>query len=147
MAANGLVLELRRVLPAPPAVVFAAFRDSERLAQWWGPEGFTIPRVDFSTLTGEPYRIEMKPPEGEAFFLHGVFRTVHPPARLAFTFAWDPPDPDDVETLADLSFEDRGEATEVALWQGDFRTEARRALHLDGWSQSFDRLERLLAAG
>ena len=145
MGSEELVLELGRVLPAPRAVVFAAFRDQERLAQWWGPDGFTVRSLDFSTITGEPYRIEMQPPDGDAFVLHGVFRTVHPPHRLAFTFIWDPPDPDDVETLVDLSFDDRGEATEVALWHGEFRTEARLALHRDGWEESFEKLERLLA--
>jgi uncharacterized protein YndB with AHSA1/START domain len=146
MGSDALVLEMRRVVPAPRPVAFAAFRDSARLAQWWGPAGFTIPSIDFSTLIGEAYRIEMQAPEGEPFFVHGVFRTVHPPARLAFTFAWEPPDPDDVETLVDLSFEERGDTTEVTLWQGDFRTEARLALHRDGWSESFEKLERLLAA-
>ena len=138
-------LEMRRVLPARRPVVFAAFRDTARLAQWWGPAGFTVPAIDFSTLTGEAYRIEMQPPEGDAFSVHGVFRTVHAPARLSFTFMWDPPDPDDVVTLVDLSFEDHGDTTEVLLWQGDFRTEARLELHRDGWTESFDKLERLLA--
>lgn len=139
-------LEMRRVLPAPRSEVFANFRDPEKLAQWWGPEGFTIPRVDFSAITDEAYRIEMQPPEGDAFALHGVFRTVHPPERLAFTFVWDPADADDVETLVDLSFEERGDTTEVALWQGEFRTEARVELHRGGWTESFDKLERLLGA-
>jgi uncharacterized protein YndB with AHSA1/START domain len=141
---GDLVLELTRTLPAPRGVVYAAFRDGGQLAQWWGPEGFTIPSVDFSTITGEPYRIEMQPPEGDAFFLHGVFRTVHPPERLAFTFNWEPPDPDDVETLADLSFADRGESTEVSLWLGVFKTEARFEVHRHGWTDTFNRLERYL---
>jgi uncharacterized protein YndB with AHSA1/START domain len=145
MGSEEHVLELSRVLPARRALVFAAFRDSAQLARWWGPAGFTIPSVDWSTITGEAYRIEMQPPEGDAFFLHGVFRTVHPPDRLSFTFAWDPPDPDDVETLADLSFEDHGDTTEVSVWHGEFRTEERLTLHRDCWSGSFDKLERLLA--
>ena len=139
-----LVLELTHTMPAHREVVFAAFRDSEQLAQWSGPEGFTVPHTDWSTITGEAYRIEMQPPEGDAFSLHGVFRTVHPPERLAFTFAWDPPDPDDVETLADLSFADQGETTEVSLWLGVFRTEARLEVHRHGWTDTFDRLERYL---
>jgi len=143
---DQLILEMTRVLPAPRPVSFAAFRDSDRLARWWGPAGFTIPRADWSTLTGEAYRIEMQPPEGDRFFVHGVFRTVHAPTRLSFTFEWDPPDPDDVETLVDVSFEDHGEATEVALWQGEFQTDARLALHRDGWGESLDKLERLLSA-
>ena len=55
------------------------------------------------------------------------------------------PDPDDVENLVVLSFRDLGESTEVALFQAPFETEARRQLHHDGWSESFDKLERVLS--
>ena len=141
---GDLVLDLTRTIPAPRDIVFAAFRDTERVAQWWGPEGFAVPHVDFSTLVGEPYRIDMQSPDGERFYVHGVFRTVHPSERLSFTFEWEPPDADDVETLVDLTFADRDGETELSLWQGDFRTEARLELHRNGWSESFDKLERLL---
>jgi uncharacterized protein YndB with AHSA1/START domain len=141
---GDLVLELRHTMPAARGVVYAAFRDSEQLAEWWGPEGFTIPSTDWSTITSEPYRIEMQPPEGGAFFLHGVFRTVHPPERLAFTFNWEQPDPDDVETLADLTFAGDGETTEVSLWLGVFRTDARLEVHRHWWTDTFNRLERYL---
>jgi uncharacterized protein YndB with AHSA1/START domain len=140
-----LLLEMERVLPAPRPVVFAAFSDPNELMKWWGPEGFTIPSLKFQARVGESYRIEMQPPEGDPFYLTGEFREVDPPARLACTFVWEPPDPDDVRTLVDLSFRDLGEATEVAFTQGPFKTEARRALHRDGWTDSFDKLERLLA--
>jgi uncharacterized protein YndB with AHSA1/START domain len=142
-----LMLEMERVLPAPPAIVFAAFTDPDELAGWWGPEGFTTPSLEFSPRVGETYRIEMQPPEGDRFYLTGEFREVEPPARLAYTFVWEDPDPDDVETLVVLSFRNLGEATEVALTQGAFKTEARRALHRDGWTDSFDKLERLISAG
>jgi uncharacterized protein YndB with AHSA1/START domain len=75
----------------------------------------------------------------------GEFRVVDPPVRLAYTFLWEEPDPDDVETRVSLSFRDLGESTEVAFTQGAFKTEARRALHRDGWTDAFDRLERLLS--
>jgi uncharacterized protein YndB with AHSA1/START domain len=140
-----LVLETQRLLPAARPVVFAAFTEPNELAKWWGPQGFTIPSIEFEPRVGETYRIEMQPPEGDAFYLTGAFREVDPPARLAFTFAWEEPDPDDVENGVDLSFRERGESTEVALRQGPFKTEARRALHRDGWADSFDKLEDLLA--
>lgn len=140
-----LTLELKRVLAAAPAAVFAAFSEPSELAKWWGPEGFTIPRVEFQPRVGAPYRIEMRPPEGDSFDLIGEFREVDPPGRLAFTFAWEDPDPDDVETLAALSFRALGESTEVVLTQGPFKTEPRRELHRDGWTESFDKLERLIS--
>jgi uncharacterized protein YndB with AHSA1/START domain len=141
-----LTLEMERVLPAAPAVVFAAFSDPSELVKWWGPEGFTTPSLQFAARVGERYRIEMQPPEGDPFYLTGEFREVEPPARLAYTFAWEDPDPDDVETSVALSFRDLVESTKVALTQRPFRTEARRALHRDGWRDSFDRLERLISA-
>jgi uncharacterized protein YndB with AHSA1/START domain len=145
MSSEGLTLELRRVLAAAPEVVFRAFSDARELATWWGPNGFTIPSLDFEPRVGATYRIEMQPPEGDPFHLTGEFREVDPATRLAFTFVWDPPDLDDLETLVALSFRDRGESTEVVLTQGPFKTEARRALHRDGWTDSLDRLERVIA--
>jgi uncharacterized protein YndB with AHSA1/START domain len=144
---DELTLEMRRVVRAVPSVVFEAFGDSSELANWWGPQGFTTPSLKFDPRVGETYRIEMQPPEGEPFYLTGEFREVDPPDRLAFTFVWEEPDPDDLETLVDLSFRDLGESTEVALTQGPFKTEARHALHRDGWTDCFDKLERLISGG
>lgn len=143
---DELTLQLSRVLPLPRAVVFRAFSSADELAQWWGPEGFTTPTVDFEPRTGARYRIEMQPPDGERFHLSGEFREVEPPARLAFTFAWEDPDPDDVENLVELSFRDLGDSTEIGLIQGPFKTEPRRELHRNGWTESFDRLLRFRVA-
>ena len=89
----------------------------------------------------------MQPPEGEAFQLIGEFREVDPPARLVFTFIWEEPDPDDVETLAALEFRDLGELNRGRPDQGPFKTEGRWDLHREGWGDSFDKLERLLSGG
>jgi uncharacterized protein YndB with AHSA1/START domain len=142
---GGLTLEMTRVLPAAPSVVFAAFSDPDELAKWWGPQGFTVGSLDFEPRVEATYRIEMQPPEGDPFYLTGEFREVDPPGRLAFTFVYEDPDPDDVETLVEVSFRDLGESTEVVFTQGQFATEARRELHRGGWADSFDRLEQLLS--
>jgi len=137
---------MTRVLPATRSVVFEAFSDPNELAKWWGPQGFTSPSMEFDPRVGGTYRIEMQPPEGDSFFLTGEFRELDPPARLAYTFVYDDPDPDDVETVVTLSFRDLGESTGVAFTQGRFKTEARCALHRGGWTDSFDRLEELISA-
>ena len=142
---NGLTLEMNRALPAAHSLVFEVFTDPDELARWWGPEGFSTPSLEFDPRVGERYRIEMQPPEGSAFFLTGEFRVVDPPTRLAYTFRWEDPDPDDVETVVDLSFRDFGESTEIVFTQGLFKTEARRELHRDGWTDSFNKLAALLS--
>lgn len=143
---DGLTIELNQVLRAAASLVFEAFTDPNELARWWGPEGFRIPSLEFDARVGESYRIEMQPPEGAAFRLAGEFRRVDPPTLLAYTFRWEDPDPDDVETLVNLSFRDLGESTEVVLIQGPFKTEARRALHRNGWTDSFKKLEALVSS-
>lgn len=143
-ASEGLVLRLNRVLPAPREVVYRALTDPEELAKWWGPRGFTAPSVDFHPHVGGSYRIAMQPPDGDLFHLSGEFQEVDPPTHLAYTFRWDPPDPDDRQTVAELSLQDRGEETEVLLTQGEFTTEERRALHEEGWTDSLARLEQVL---
>jgi uncharacterized protein YndB with AHSA1/START domain len=137
-------LRMKRVLPAPRTVVYAALTNPEELAKWWGPKGFTAPSVEFNPRVGGSYRIAMQPPDGELFHLSGEFREVDPPDRLAYTFRWDPPTPDDRETLVTLALEDRGDQTEVLFTQGEFATEERRALHEGGWTDGFERLEQLL---
>ena len=140
---DELTLELTRVLPAARSVVFGSFSDPTQLAEWWGPEGFTTPSLWFQPrvggATGSRCSRRRRP-----FYLAGQFRELEPPTRLAYTFVWEDPDPDDVQTMVGLSFRDLGEATAVALTQGPFRTEARRALHRDGWTDSLDKLEHLL---
>jgi uncharacterized protein YndB with AHSA1/START domain len=144
-ASGDLTLEMKRVLPAPPSRVFTALTQPGELAKWWGPSGFTSPSVEFEPHVEGPYRIRMQPPEGSAFHLAGEFLEVEPPVRLAYTFRWEEPDPDDRETTVVLTLRDLGESTELALVQGAFATEERRALHKGGWSDSLQRLHELIS--
>ena len=86
--------------------VFAAMTDPEQVAEWWGPKGFTCPEVKLDVRVGGVYRIAMRPPVGELFHLVGAYVEVVPPSRLAYTFRWEPPDPDDRETVARLTLRD-----------------------------------------
>jgi uncharacterized protein YndB with AHSA1/START domain len=142
-----LELRLERTLPVSQATVYEALTDSTKLATWWGPTGFTVPNAAFEPRVGSGYRISMQPPDGEAFHLEGEFQEVEPPARLAYTFRWDPPDPDDRETLVTISLIDRGPETDLRLVQSGFATEARYALHETGWMETLERLDQFLRRG
>ena len=143
-AGDGLTLRLKHVLPFSRAVVYRALTQPEQLAKWWGPRGFTAPSVEFDPRVGTSYRIAMQPPDGDLFHLSGEFLEVDPPARLAYTFRWDPPDSHDRQTVVTLSLTDRGERSEVLLTQSEFATEERLELHEAGWTDSFERLGQVL---
>jgi len=139
-----LNLHLEKILQARTERVFAACVDPDMLADWWGPAGFTSPSLELEVRDGGRYRITMQPPDGEPFHLRGEFSEVDPPRRLVYTFEWEEPDPDDQETVVTLSFLDHREGTKLVLDQGPFATEARRALHEAGWTESLERLEKSL---
>jgi uncharacterized protein YndB with AHSA1/START domain len=143
-ANDGLELRLNRTLPAPRAAVYRALTDPEELGKWWGPRGFSAPSVELDPQVGGSYSIAMQPPDGDLFHLSGEFREVDPATRLAYTFRWDPPHPDDRDTTVTLALEDRGEETSLLLTQGTFATEGRRTLHERGWTESLERLEQVL---
>jgi uncharacterized protein YndB with AHSA1/START domain len=143
-ASDGLTLRLTRALASPRAVVYEALTNAAQLAKWWGPQGFTTPSVDLDLRVGGSYRIAMQPPDGDLFQLSGEFREVDSPARLAYTVRWEPPDPADRETVVALSLHERDEETEVLLTHGEFATQARLALHEEGWTESLGRLEQVL---
>jgi uncharacterized protein YndB with AHSA1/START domain len=140
-----LTVRIECVLPAGPTIVFRANTEPRELAKWWGPNGFEAPSVEVDLRVGGSYRIAMQPPDGALFHLSGEFREVDPPTRLAYTFRWEEPDPDDRETVVTLSLEDLGRSTLLTVDQRLFATEARRALHLQGWTESLDRLQELLS--
>jgi uncharacterized protein YndB with AHSA1/START domain len=143
---DELTLHLERVLPAPRPLVFRAHAEPDLLAKWWGPTGFSAPSIEFDLRVGGRYRIAMQPPDGVLFYLSGEFLEINPPTRLAYTFRWEDPDPDDRETIVTFSLGDLDESTELSVDQGVFATEGRRALHKQGWTESLDRLQELMSS-
>src|SRR5262245_2607874 len=137
-------LRLQKVFPIQPERLFAAFVDAEQLPRWFGPVGFTAQGLRVDAVEGGNYRLAMQPPEGDVFHIRGTFRTVEAPRNLAFTFAYEEPDPDDQETLVTVTFEPAEQGTRVVVEQMPFKTEARCALHRDGWIDSLERLEQAL---
>ena len=141
---GGLVLEMTRVLAAPRERVFDALTEPGELTTWWGPHGFTTPEIDLDLRVGGAYRFTMQPSEGDVFHLSGEFLAIDPPTSLAYTFRWDEPDPDDRDTVVRLSLHAVSDATELSLFQSEFATEARLALHRSGWAESLDKLRDLV---
>ena len=122
-----------------------------------GPEGFTCPEVTLDPRVGGAYRIAMQPPEGELFHLAGEYVEVEPASRLAYTFRWEPPNPDDHETVARLVLREptarRRSSSPSPHSQprlrspraGLFANGARRELHKEGWTDTIARLASHLA--
>lgn len=73
-----------RILPSPRERVFEAFRDPHRLAQWWGPQGFTNTFEAFDFRPGGHWRFTMHGPDGTDYPNHSVFEEILAPERIVF---------------------------------------------------------------
>jgi len=139
----SLILEIKRVFDAPRDLVFKAWTEEKRMAQWWGPEGFTVPFLEFDMQPDGKWRACLRGPDGTNYWQHGVCQRVMPPELLMFTYAWDE---DPLHTmLVTVQFVERGQKTEMIFGQRLFKSAEQRDSHQGGWSSSFNRLTAYLA--
>lgn len=61
------VFETSRFFPFLPPLVYQAFASPERLAKWWGPDGFTNTIESFDFQEGGDWRFTMHSPDGKHY--------------------------------------------------------------------------------
>lgn len=136
------ILKLERVMPAAPDSVFSAWTDPEVLARWWGPEHMSIPHHEMDIREGGSWLTTMRSPDGNEFTVSGIYRTIDPPKRLVFTWAWHNDgvrSEDETEVTVDFAPVEGG--TRLVLTQQQFATADARSSHLGGWESTFVCLE------
>jgi len=140
-------LVITRIIDAPRHIVFQAWTEPDRVARWWGPQGFTTVYHDMDIRPGGAFRVCMRSPEGAEHWKQGVYREVVEPERLVFTFAWEEADgKPGHQTLVTVTFAERGDKTELRLHQAVFETIARRDEHQHGWTSTLERFAEYLAS-
>lgn len=72
-----------RAFAASPEAVFAAFASPERLAKWWGPDGFRNTFDVFEFETSGMWRFTMHGPDGTNYPNESVFVSVEPARKIA----------------------------------------------------------------
>ena len=136
------VLVITRVFDAPRSLVFKAWTDSEHLARWYGPKGFTLTHCKIDLRPGGAYRYCMRSPEGNDHWLQGVYREIVEPEKLVCTYAWADGNGNATrpETVLALTFAEQDGKTALTLHQSVFESVTACDLHRQGWTSSLDRL-------
>jgi uncharacterized protein YndB with AHSA1/START domain len=71
-----------RQFAAIPAAIFAAIKDPERLAKWWGPNGFVNRFETFEFHTGGKWTFSMIGPDGTTYPNESVFFSIEPDRKV-----------------------------------------------------------------
>jgi uncharacterized protein YndB with AHSA1/START domain len=149
---QGNVVVLERTFDAPRELVFAAWTEPERLAQWWGPKMFTNPVCRVDARAGGEIYVEMTGSDGAVYPMTGSFIEVKSPEKLVFTtMALNRVGKVLFEVLHRVEFREEGAKTFVRVESGPtmMTPEAAPYLkgHATGYSQSLDKLDEVLAGG
>ena len=136
-------LTIKRRFNAPPAKVFSAWTDPEKVKRWMGPGEVKVLRAESDPRTGGRFRWVMQAPDGEEHDVSGIYREVIPNEKLVFTWAWK--STPERESLVTLTFKSDGDGTLFTMTHEQFFDEAARERHQMGWNGAMDKLEKYLA--
>jgi uncharacterized protein YndB with AHSA1/START domain len=154
---------ISREFDAPRDLVFAAWTEPERLAQWWGPKGFKLNVAKVDLRPGGVFHYGMTAPDGSTMWGKFTYREIAPPERLVFVVSFSdenggmtrhpmaPTWPQ--EMLNVVTFSEHGEKTTITLRSSAYNaTEEERATfkagHASmkgGFTGTFDQLAAYLA--
>jgi uncharacterized protein YndB with AHSA1/START domain len=138
-------LTLKRRIKAPPAQVFNAWTDPEKIVRWFGPAETVAGsvRAALDERVGGRFRVSFRTADGEYHEVGGVYREVEPDRRLMFTWAWH--STPERESLVAVSLSQDGDGTLLTLHHEQFFDEKARDGHQRGWTSTLDKFERMFA--
>ena len=141
-------IEITRVFDAPRELVYQAFTDADQLAEWFGPEGCSVPRdsIELDVRVGGHLRFLMTGP-GMSTPVNATFTEVVENELLASEMeaVGLPGVEGPLRGELRLEFHDEGNGkTRLELRQGPFPTGQLGPDTRDGWDSSFVKLDAML---
>lgn len=141
IAGRSAVIEVQRTFGAQPGAVFRAWTDPAVLAKWLAPRPYCCESAELDVRVGGRYRIAMYNPEtGNKPVVGGVYETVEPGRRLAFTWKWENNESwqDDSRVIVEFSAVEGG--TTVRLVHERLPNDKEREGHVKGWTACLEQL-------
>lgn len=159
---------ISRVFAAPRALVWKAWTEADRLAQWWGPKGAALRVIKLDVRPGGVFHYAMQFQPGHDMFGRFVYRDIVAPERLVFVSSFSDaeggitraPFPQlggkwPLEVLNVMTLTEEGEQTTLTLRGGPINaSEDEREVFAgmadsmrQGFGGTFDKLDAHLARG
>jgi uncharacterized protein YndB with AHSA1/START domain len=102
-----------RVFDAPRELVFDVWLKPEHVAQWWGPNGFSVTTHEMDVRPGGVWRFLMHGPDGTDYPTKIIYSEVVRPERLVYTLGSDDDGPNRFDVR--VTFEDLGAQTRLTM--------------------------------
>jgi len=134
-------LTIVRVIEAPPAVVFAALVEPDKIALWWGPDDGPVTLAEVDARAGGRFHVRFRMLDGSEHGCFGNFEVFEPPHQLTMSWAWE--GEDTPASYVQATFKPSGaQHTELTFVHAQLRDDATRDSHKGGWNGALDKLQR-----
>lgn len=138
---EGQRLQITRVFNAPREVVFEWWAKAENLSQWSGCKETTKCEVEMDFRPGGSFTQKMQIEGAGAFTLRGFYDEIVVPEKISYRA-----DMGQAVTRVVIEFFEQGGKTKVVLTQDRFPDEMLPKIVSQGTSESFEKLDALVAA-
>jgi uncharacterized protein YndB with AHSA1/START domain len=143
-------LVVTRLFPAPPQLLFKCWSSAEHVRQWFCPAGYSVPEAEVEFRVGGAFNVCMCSPAGEKHWTRGQFLEIQPHSRLVIEMH--PVGADNAPLFRAhtiVSFTEEAHGTRLHVEQRYTLLVPQAAAMVQGapqgWSQTLDRLEQLVA--
>jgi uncharacterized protein YndB with AHSA1/START domain len=146
--ADEPVIAFERLLDAPRELVWEVWTDAKHLANWWGPDGFSITNHAMRVAPGGTWEFVMHGPDGKDYDSKITYHEVVPPERLVYSHG-DSGSPGRFHVT--VTFANEGGKTRLTMHSRfpslAVRDRLIREVHaVDGGTQTLNHLETYLAS-
>jgi uncharacterized protein YndB with AHSA1/START domain len=136
-------LTFKRRFNAPPAKVYAAWTDPEKIIHWFGRADATpgSMRAEIDPRIGGRFRVRFNT-DDEYYEVGGIYREVVPNQRLVFSWAWH--STPERESQVTVTLRPDGDGTLLTVHHEQLFDQASYEGHERGWIGALDKLEKYL---
>ena len=136
-------LTIKRRINAPPAKIYQAWTDPQKMMRWYAPAGAETLAAETDARVGGRFRVLMRTADGQEHDVSGVYREVVRDEKLVFTWQWR--SKPEWESLVTVTLKRDGDATILTLTHEQLPDDAERGDHRNGWSGALDKLAHAVA--
>jgi uncharacterized protein YndB with AHSA1/START domain len=134
-------LQITRVFDAPRHLVFAFWKEVDRLQQWWGCKDTTQVECAMDFRVGGSFTCVMQIRGAGEFSYKGQYDEIIEPEKIAYHADFGP-----TTTRVVVEFIEQGAQTKMVLTQEGFPSQNICEMVSRGTAESFDKLEALVAS-
>ena len=139
------VITVRRVLPAPPDVVYDEWLDPVGMTEWMCPRPARAVKISLEPSVGGLLRIDIED-GGSSLYVTGRYVELDRPRRLRFTWscsAWADPT---VQSVVTVTLDHHGAGETMMTIEHEQLPPAQADDHARGWAAIAAQLDEVLAA-